>query len=71
MDTDLKPGDRVRLLVHVTCADWEPLTPDFPVGSWGTVVSGLRWGSYGIVLDEDPYGLPASFEPGEIERSYG
>lgn len=63
---DLEIGQRVRTLVDAPAA-WEGAF-GAPKGTLGTV-TGLPSGlsrSYGVVLDGDPDGLAASFDPEEI-----
>ncbi|MBP5930462.1 hypothetical protein [Streptomyces scabiei] len=59
-------GQRVRTTIALT-AGW-PGAFAAPAGTEGTV-TGLPvppGTDYGVVLDGDPDGLPASMEPGEI-----
>jgi hypothetical protein len=66
-------GQRVRTLINLESADWNPDQPDIPAGSLGTII-GLHhdpctknvW-SYGVLLDADVSRLGASLDPDEIE----
>ena len=61
-------GERVRILVDAPPA-W--------AGEWGAtkgdegVITGRwdEWGSYGVLLDDDPYQLSASFRACELDAA--
>lgn len=58
-------GQRVRTTVDAPAA-W-PGAYSAPVGTLGTIVGNPgEAGSYGVALDGDPSGLPASYHPDEL-----
>ena len=60
---DFRTGQRVRTTIHITVDGGG----DLPTGSLDTVTSERnRWGKYGVLLDGDPYRLPASFNADEV-----
>jgi hypothetical protein len=58
-------GQRVRTTVDAPAAHHDDFSA--PAGTLGTV-TGLPsvLGSYGVVLDGDPFALPAAYEPDEL-----
>ncbi len=58
-------GQRVRTTVDAPSA-W-PGAWGAPAGTLGTITDQHgQWGSYGVLLDGDPYNLPASFRADEL-----
>ncbi|MFG2292003.1 hypothetical protein [Streptomyces sp. NPDC048603] len=59
-------GQRVRTTVDAPSM-WEGGT-SIPAGSFGTIKHARgQFASYGVLLDDDPDQLPASYEPHELE----
>lgn len=77
---DFTIGQRVRTLIHLDSADWDPEQPDIPAGALGTVksihtdayrgVAGTgKIMSYGVLLDASVHKLAASLDPDQIEAA--
>lgn len=69
------PGQRVRTLIDLHSAPWDPEQPDIPAGSLGTIersysdqITGNTIG-YAVLLDASIDKLAASMRPDEIEAA--